>query len=129
MNNEVTKTEGSRPAALKQRWLLPAADICDDEGKVLLRLEMPGVDKQHLDIQVEGSQLRIRGDRQPAEPAAGGSKGKYLLRERQEGSYLKTYTLDETIDTNKIQAKMEDGVLLLELSIKEAVKPRRIEIG
>lgn len=125
MNTEVAKTETGQVAAKAQRYLVPLADICDAEGKVLLRLEMPGVAKEDLDIQVEGDQLRIVGKRQGEQDSG---KGRYLVRERAVGSYLKSYTLDETIDTDKIEAKMEDGVLVLELGIKEAVKPRKIEI-
>jgi len=55
-------------------------------------------------------------------------EGTYLIRERQVGEYQKRFIIDETIDQDKIQAVMNDGVLQLTLNIKETAKPRRIEI-
>lgn len=131
MKNQVEKTNqenrqvSSAGDTSQIRLLNPRADICDADGKVLLRLEMPGVDKEHINIQVEGSQLKITGD-MTAQPEPRG--GKYILRERPHGRYVKAYTLDDTIDSQKIAAKMENGILGIELGLKEAVKPRKVEI-
>lgn len=128
MANKIVKQDTS-PKDIRTdtsgRVINPLADICEEEGSVLVRLEMPGVEKADLDIQVEGSQLRIQAEK----PQDDRPQGRYVLRERPVGRYAKTYTLDETIDPDKITATMSRGVLTLELGMKEAVKPRKIKIA
>ncbi len=63
-----------------------------------------------------------------AKNAASIPDGKYLIRERMAGNYRKRFIIDETIDREKIEASMTDGVLTLVLATKESAKPRRIEI-
>jgi HSP20 family protein len=92
-------------------------------GDIVLKLEMPGVAKQDLDIDVDASELRIVGRR----PAAK-STGTYLARERPQGGFRQVYTLDDTIDRERIDAVLEGGILTLTLHRKEAVKPRKILI-
>ncbi len=93
------------------------------EGDIVLKLEMPGVAKQDLEIDVDASELHIVGRR-----AAAKSTGTYLARERPQGSFRQVYTLDDTIDRERIDAVLEGGVLTLTLHRKEAVKPRKIFI-
>ncbi|WP_304240761.1 Hsp20/alpha crystallin family protein [Gracilinema caldarium] len=107
----------------KVRMVQPACAICEDNGQILVRVEMPGVDKDGIEVSVEKNELVIKG-----KPAATPVEGTYLIRERQTGEYHKRFIIDETIDREKIQAVMNDGVLQLTLSIKEAAKPRKIEI-
>lgn len=116
--NELEKT--SVPAAVRQ----PACAISEADGKVRLRLEMPGVDRTGLEVSVEKNELIIVG--RPAAPAAAGN---YLLRERQIGEYRKRFILDDSIDRDSIAAAIQDGVLELSLDTKEAAKPRKIAIA
>jgi HSP20 family protein len=101
----------------------PLADICEDTGKVMLRLEMPGVSKEMIDVRIENDELIIQGKRE--EPEAG---EKYLIRERRNADYLRRYTLDDTIDREKVDASVKNGILNLTLHLKEASKPKKIEI-
>jgi len=105
-------------------FIRPFCFICEeDEGVVRLKLEMPGVSKDQLDIDVDGNELKITGRRE-----AGGSEGTYLMRERPSGTFQQVYTLDDTIDRNKIEANLESGVLTLSLHRRESEKPRKITI-
>ncbi len=108
----------------RNRYLNPVTDICKDDGKVLIRLEMPGVEKEQLDIQIDGDELVISGRRRNET-----IDGTYLVRERVLADYRKVFTIDETIDRDKVSARMENGVLHLELNVKEAVKPKKIAIS
>ncbi len=101
----------------------PVGTIWEEDGVVYLRLEMPGVDKDRLDVHVEDDQLVIRGRRGELPEGA-----RYVVRERRSGDFHQVYTVDDTVDREKIEANLEDGVLLVKLHLKEAVKPRRIEI-
>jgi HSP20 family protein len=114
--SEATRTE-------TRRVIAPAADICEESGQVVLRLEMPGVEKNDLSISIENDELIITAARRDEDV-----KGTFLIRERRRADYEKRYTLDDTIDRNKVDAVMKNGVLHLTLHIKESSKPRRIEI-
>ena len=109
--------------ASNERMLVPACSIEEDVGVVTLKLEMPGVAKEGLDVCVEANTLTIEGRRGSSPPA-----GEWLLRERPIGSYRKIFTLDETIDRDKIEAMLTDGMLTVKLHIQEAAKPRKIAI-
>jgi HSP20 family protein len=105
------------------RYVRPRASVDESpDGRIRVTLEMPGVERAGLEVKVENGELRIRG-RRPA-----GQSGRYVLRERVPGDYLKTYTLDQTVDTSKIDAVLEKGVLTLSLELKEQVKPRTIAV-
>jgi HSP20 family protein len=106
------------------RYRLPACSICEAEGVVDVRLEMPGVPKEGLEIRIEGNELSVTGRRADED-----IKGTYLLRERRAEPYRKHFTLDDSISREKVDAAYSDGILALTLHVKEAAKPRRIEIA
>lgn len=106
------------------RYNRPLGRISEEEdGVVLLRLEMPGVPKEGLTIDIDGDLLIVTGARteQP-------DSGRYLVRERPRNNFGRTYTLDETVDRNRIEAELSNGVLTVSLHLKEEVKPRKIEV-
>jgi HSP20 family protein len=104
-------------------YLVPACSIAEDEGMVTLKLEMPGVAREDLEIKIEGNALAVSGRREfPAQ------RGTYLLRERRGDGWRKLFTMDDSIDRERIEAGLDNGVLTLKLHIKEAAKPRRIEV-
>jgi HSP20 family protein len=106
------------------RYIRPKCHICEEEeGTITLKLEMPGVAKDQLDIDVDANELMITGNREVKS-----SEGSYLMQERPLGSYRQVYTLDDTIDRSKIEAALDGGVLTLTLKRKEAEKPRKITI-
>ena len=98
-------------------------DIRRESDRIEMRLEMPGVSKSGLEINVDGDTLRIVGRR-----TGESVKGDWLVREIRAGDYSMEYTLDETIDRGSIEAKLERGVLILTLGLSEAVKPRKIKV-
>jgi HSP20 family protein len=100
----------------------PAGRISERDGALELVLEMPGVPKDGVDISVEGDVLTVTGHRD--EP----SDETYIIRERPHGEFSATYTLDERVDAEKIDALMSDGVLLLTLHLRDEVKPKKIAI-
>ena len=108
----------------ERRCISPLSRISEEEGKVVLQLEVPGVKKEDVNVSIEDDQLRIYAPRKE-EPSEDGT---YLLRERNCGNYEKLFTIDDTIDRNNIDAKMDSGVLTITLQFKEEVKPRKIKI-
>jgi len=101
----------------------PACSISEENGSVRLTLEMPGVDRGGIEVGVEGNELIISAKNETT-----AHDEKYLIRERLVGRYRKRFIIDETIDRDKIEATMADGVLTLVLATKESAKPRKIEI-
>ena len=88
-----------------------------------IREEMPGVNKDGLEITLEGNEITIIGHRQPET-----LKADVLYRESRPMDYRRVFELDPAIDTAKISAKMEQGILTLRLPKTEKVKPRKISI-
>jgi len=112
-----------RNLAQRQRYLTPRASVSQTpDGRLRVTMEMPGVQKNGLDIRIESNELRVTGRR----PAA--TDKKYILRERPQGDFFQTYTLDETVDQSKIDASLARGVLSITLDLKEHVKPRTITV-
>ncbi len=110
-------------AAREQRWLQPQVNIVETKEAYQLEAEMPGVSKEGLEVQLEGNELTIIGRRALAQNGA-----EVIYRESYERDYKRAFELDPTIDTQKIAARMENGVLHLTLPKAEKVKPRKIAI-
>jgi len=102
----------------------PPVDIHETKDAYVLRAEMPGVRKDGLEITVEGSTLAILGRR-----ADERLEGTVLHRESKGADYRRVFELDPTIDTTNIRARVEQGVVTVELPKAELVKPRRIKIA
>lgn len=110
-----------QPAA--QHYVAPEVDIYETAEGYLLEAEMPGVTKDGLEITLDGSEITIVGRRE-AETLPGDP----LLRERPQLNYRRVFELDPAIDTGKVSAKMDQGVLMLTLPKSERVKPRSIKV-
>jgi HSP20 family protein len=105
------------------QFAMPAASVAEDGDSYLLEVEMPGVNKEGLDISVENNELTITGRR--SLPAV---EGTLIHRESRSENFRRAFELDPSIDTGKIAAKIEQGVLTLTLPKAEQVKPRKITV-
>ena len=97
--------------------------IFETNDGYVLEAEMPGVNKNGLEITLEGNELTITGKRQVHQAA-----GELLMRESRVADFRRVFELDPAIDTSKINAKMDQGVLTLTLPKSEKVKPRKIKV-
>ncbi|MBN1610052.1 MAG: Hsp20/alpha crystallin family protein [Polyangiaceae bacterium] len=102
----------------------PAVDIFEHEGSITVLADMPGVKPEDLTIDLRESVLTLSGRVDPPE----GADETPVLREYRSGTYYRQFTLAETIDQSKIDAKLTDGVLRLELPKVERAKPRQITV-
>ena len=105
-------------------YIAPEVNIFETKDGYVLEAEMPGVNKAGLEITLEGSEIAIVGRR-----THDMVNGESLLRERQFADFRRVFELDPAIDTSKISAKMDQGVLTLTLPKSERVKPRKIAIS
>jgi HSP20 family protein len=99
-------------------------DIIETKDHYVLEAELPGVTKDGLEILLENNELTLVG-RRPAEKI----EADLVYRESLPRDFRRVFVLDPTIDTAKIEAKLEDGVLILKLPKAEQVKPRRIQVN
>ena len=116
-----------KPAAERteyQEFVVPVVNIFETRDGYALEAEMPGVNKDGLEITLDGNEITIIG-RRATEPV----NGDLLLRERSTADYRRVFELDPAIDTGKISAKMEQGMLTLALPKSERVKPRKITVS
>jgi len=128
--NTMTKTE-QRPVAENENqnqnrqhgYISPRVNITEGRDGYLLEAEMPGVNKAGLEISLEGNELTLIGRRQENVDGLD-----LLYRESTQRDYRRVFVLDPVIDTSKIEAKMENGVLRLHLPKAEKVKPRKIKV-
>jgi len=106
-----------------QAWLSPEVNIFETNDGYVLEGEMPSVNKEGLEITLEGNTLTIVGRRAEADFGANP-----VYRESREGDFRRVFELDPAIDASKISAKMEQGILKLHLPKAEKVKPRKIQV-
>ena len=106
------------------QFVAPDVNIYETKDGYELEAEMPGVSKEGLEITLEGSEITITGRRTNDVVA-----GEALFRERHGADYRRVFDLDPAIDTARISARMNQGVLSLTLPKSEAVKPRKIVVS
>ena len=121
---DFARPEGGQESLMSGNFV-PAVDVYEDEHKLVLKLEVPGVKQEDLDIQVENQTLTVRGQRKfDAEE----KEENFHRIERRFGSFVRSFTLPMTIDTGSVTAKYENGVLAVQLAKKEAAKPKQVKI-
>jgi HSP20 family protein len=103
----------------------PAINIWANEDGQLISAEMPGINPDDIEIDVTGDALSISGERKPVELTEG---ARYHRQERSCGSFSRTIQLPFMVDTNKVEAKFRNGILLVGLPRAEADKPRKISV-
>ena len=123
MNTTVQKHENAKPVPRAQEFVVPGVDIFETNEGYVLEAEMPGVNKDGLEITLDGTEITITGHRTNVPPA-----GQALFRERQAVDYRRTFELDPAIDTGRISARMNQGVLTLTLPKSAKAKPQKIAV-
>jgi len=125
--NTLTRID-NRPAneavSEERRYISPRVNIFESKEGYLLEAEMPGVSKDGLELLLEGNELTLVGRRQ-AEVAG----ADLVYRESSPRDFRRTFVLDPSVDTTKINAAIEQGVLTVHLPKAERVKPRKIVVS
>jgi HSP20 family protein len=104
---------------------IPPVDIYEDANHLVLRLEVPGIPQENLQINLENQTLTVKGERKFAQDE---KEENYHRIERRYGSFVRSFTLPVTIETDSAQANYENGVLSVNLQKKEAAKPKQVKI-
>ena len=105
---------------------MPAVDIYEDAEKVVLKLEVPGIEEKDLDVHVEKNVLTVKGERKFEKEE---KEENFRRIERHYGSFYRDFILPTTVDTETIDAKYNAGVLKLELKKKPEAQPKQIKVN
>src|SRR5580692_6717851 len=104
----------------------PAVDVYEDPQKVVLKLEVPGIEEKDLDVRIENNTLTVKGERKFETEE---KEENFRRVERQYGSFTRTFTLPNTVDQESVQADYDKGVLKIKLAKKAEAKPKQIKVN
>jgi len=103
----------------------PLVDITEDDREYLIKAELPEVKKEDVKVTVENGVLTITGERKFEKEEKG---KKYHRIERAYGNFIRSFTLPDDADANKVSAEFKDGVLSVRVSKSDTAKPKQIEV-
>jgi len=120
----------ARPASGETEGLtagsfVPAVDIYEDPQYLALKLEIPGVKLEDLDIRVENQTLTVKGERKFESQE---KQENFHRIERRFGAFVRSFTLPQTVDTDAVSASYENGVLSIQIAKKAEAKPKQIKV-
>ena len=113
------------PHHLHQAGVFPLINLTEDKDKFYVSAELPGVKADELDLQVTGNNLAISGERKIA---AEDESAKYHRREREAGTFSRMIGLPSEVDSDKVEAKLENGILTVVVPKAEIAKPKQISV-
>jgi HSP20 family protein len=120
---------GSFPAAPEGSWepgVLPPVNVKEEADHYLLSAELPGVKPEDIEIAVKGKQVSLQGERKAKALPEG---ARYHRRERNQANFSRLIGLPSEVDADKVEARLENGLLQMTLPKAEAVKPRKIAVS
>lgn len=120
----LSRTRG-REEGLRTGMWTPAVDIYEKTDSVVVKAELPGVEKDQISVEVKDGILTLRGERKFERDV---KEESYHRIERAYGSFLRSFSLPVSVDQDKVSAKFKDGVLEVELPKKEKAKPKQIKV-
>jgi HSP20 family protein len=112
--------------ALTTTNFAPPVDIYEDEHNISLRMEVPGIDENDIDVRIEGNTLTVHGERKLEKDE---KEENYRRIERQYGSFTRSFTLPNSVDPSQVSAHYDKGVLKINLAKKAEAKPKQIKVN
>ena len=104
----------------------PSVDIFETEGEIVVKSELPGIDRKDITLHLENNVLTLRGERKFEKET---KEENYHRIERSYGNFSRSFSIPTTVDEEKIRADYKDGVLKIILPKKEQAKPKQIKIA
>jgi len=118
--------DAGQDESLSTSRFAPAVDVYEDEHKVTLKIEVPGIEEKDIDVRVENSTLTVQGERKIEREE---KEENYRRVERQYGTFTRTFTLPQTVDTENVSASYDKGMLKISLPKKAEAKPKQIKVN
>ena len=115
-----------REESLASSSFAPPVDVYEDEHHITLKLEVPGIDEKDIDIRIENNTLTVQGERKFEKEE---KEENYRRVESRYGSFTRTFTLPTTVDSEKVEASYDKGVLKVKLAKKAEAKPKQIKVN
>jgi HSP20 family protein len=112
--------------ALTTTSFAPPVDIYEDEHNITLKLEVPGIDENDIDVRVDNNTLTVHGERKIEKEE---KEENFRRVERQYGSFTRSFTLPNSVDPGQVSAHYDKGVLKVKLSKKAEAKPKQIKVN
>ncbi len=113
-----------RRSATERGWM-PPIEMYEKNDKFMVKVELPGMKKEDIEISVVGDMLTIKGERKAEEEV---KEDDYYFCERSYGSFQRSVTLPSAVDSKSIEAKFSDGILEVSLPKLQEAKPKKVEI-
>jgi HSP20 family protein len=110
---------------LKPEIVVPSIDMYDKKNEIVVKAELPGMTKDHIDLTINDGSLILKGELKKEEEV---KEENYYARERSYGSFTRTITLPAEVDKEQVKAKFKDGILEITLPKKEEAKPKEIKV-
>jgi HSP20 family protein len=104
----------------------PAVDIYETEGELVVKADLPDLNEKDIDVRVEDNTLTIRGERRFEQKV---DKDNYLRVERSYGTFARSFSLPNTVNTEAIKADYHNGLLTVQMPKREESKPKQIKVG
>ena len=104
----------------------PAVDIYEAENELIIKADLPEINEKDLDVRVENNTLTIHGERKFEQKV---TEGSYLRTERSYGSFSRSFSLPNTVNTDAIKAEYKNGVLTVELPKRAESKPKQVKVN
>lgn len=114
-----------REEGLRTGMWTPAVDIYENSDFVVVKAELPGVEKNQISVEVKDGILSLRGERKFEKEV---KEESYHRIERSYGSFQRSFSLPVSVDQDQVTARFEDGVLEVKLPKKEKAKPKQIQV-
>lgn len=109
----------------RENWI-PAVDVLEKEGNLILRAELPGMSEKQIELKLEGNTLTLKGERKMENED---NKSNYHRLESFYGSFTRSFRLPDTVDCEKINAEYKNGVLTITIPQRPEVRPREIPVS
>jgi HSP20 family protein len=123
--NDFARPESETSESLSFGSFVPAVDVYEDQQQLTLKLEVPGIKQDDLDVRLENQTLTVKGERKFE---ANEKEENFHRIERRYGSFTRSFTLPQTVDTANVKASYDAGVLMIQLAKKEAAKPKQVKV-
>lgn len=121
----LTRGRGREEGLEAGAWM-PAVDIYETDDDIVVKAELPGVEKDQIGVEVKGGVLTLRGERKHEKDV---KEENYHRIERGYGAFLRSFTLPTSVEEDKVSAKLTGGVLEIHLPKKAEAKPKQVKIA
>jgi HSP20 family protein len=125
VNRLFQESMGSRREPAIRAWA-PPVDVIEDQEKIVVKVELPGLKREDIDIEMTGDTLTIKGDRKLEDEE---KRKDYVRVERAYGQFQRSFTIGVPVKASEVKAGYKDGILEVTIPKAEEIKPKKVEVA